>query len=67
MSLSNLSGWAGSAYGASDEQGEKPAACGSAFGAGDKQHCAVPRRGRPSPGEFQTQPALPVLYKGNVI
>lgn len=45
MALSNLAGWAGSACGASDQPAacgasgkpeKKPAACGSACGAGDK-------------------------------
>lgn len=45
MALSNLFGWAGSACGASDKPAacgaadkpeEKPAACGTACGAGDK-------------------------------
>lgn len=45
MALSDLSGWAGSACGASDKPAacgasgkpeEKPAACGSACGAGGK-------------------------------
>ncbi|MBD5168926.1 MAG: ACGX-repeat peptide [Oscillibacter sp.] len=45
MALSHLSGWAGSSCGASDKPAacgaadkpeEKPAACGSACGAGDK-------------------------------
>ncbi|HCT91673.1 MAG TPA: ACGX-repeat peptide [Lachnospiraceae bacterium] len=36
MALSNLSGWADSACGASDKPEEKPVACGSACGASDK-------------------------------